>query len=79
MAGSNVDLAFRPMDDLVVECVKVEMQLHPHGPPVVGWLFCGHPMIARTFWMYDERLGAVSIEPIGWREIQPSVAQRSAA
>lgn len=59
---------FRPMDELRDEGRKVEIA-KADGQVVIGWLFCGMPNVARSFWTNGKR-GSESIEAIGWREIE---------
>ena len=73
--GERTPFQFRPMDELRREGCEVEMALGT-GEVVTGWLFCGHPVAPRTFWMLGAR-GHERINPIGWRE--PPTAEVIAA
>ncbi len=72
MSGTD----YRPMDELRAEGVHVEMKLDD-GRQVVGWLYCGHPLVARSFWTRasNGRLGMV--QPVGWRDL-PTIAEVAA-
>lgn len=58
---------FRPMHELTEPGVEVEMALRGTGEVVIGWLFCGHPREARTFWGRSPRGESIRLDPIGWR------------
>jgi hypothetical protein len=67
-ANERTPYHFRPMDELTAEGREVEMALRDTGEVIIGLLFCGHPMVARTFWTRGPR-GTSCIEPIGWRDV----------